>query len=91
MPLWLSRGLINRIFPNIIVSTCPTGAAGPATIAVSSTVVELEPGDPPTVQNVGTAEDAILEFGIPRGATGATGRANGLNVFGVSAALSISS
>jgi len=46
------------------------GPTGPATIAVGA-VTALEPGQTPTVVNTGTARDAILEFGTPRGATSA--------------------
>lgn len=34
------------------------------------TVTTLSPGSPATVTNVGTAQDAILDFGIPAGADG---------------------
>lgn len=51
----------------------PAGAAGTAaTITVASTST-LPAGQPANVQNVGTAQDAILNFAIPEGPTGATG------------------
>jgi len=53
--------------------TGPTGPQGPVTISVDTQVDSLGPDEPPTVQNVGTAEDVILKFGIPSGATGAAG------------------
>lgn len=40
-----------------------------ATVAVQSTTT-LSPGSPATVVNVGTPGDALLQFGIPKGATG---------------------
>ena len=52
--------------------TGPTGPQGPATIAVGLTTTTA-PGTDATVTNVGTAENVILEFAIPAGATGATG------------------
>ena len=58
--------------------TGATGAQGPAgngsnaTIAVHS-VTALAAGATPTVSNSGTATNALLDFGIPAGATGAQG------------------
>ena len=43
-----------------------------ASIDVGDTAT-LEPGEPATVKNVGTIRDAIFNFGIPKGKTGATG------------------
>ncbi|MBN9033748.1 MAG: hypothetical protein J0I23_28540 [Rhizobiales bacterium] len=51
----------------------PQGVA--ATVAVG-TVTTLAAGSPATVTNVGTAQDAILNFGIPQGPVG-TGNVNG--------------
>ena len=48
----------------------PQGIA--ATIALG-TVTTLAPGSAATAQNVGTSGAAIFNFGIPQGATGATG------------------
>ena len=56
--------------------------AGP-TISVG-TVTSLAPGSTPTVTNSGTQTDAIFNFGIPQGATGAPG------ADGVSPAITIS-
>ena len=50
----------------------PTGPQGPATVAVGRTIQGL-PGSDAAVTNVGTDQNAILEFSIPTGATGATG------------------
>lgn len=61
----------------------------PAVIASSvqvGTVDTLEPGEEATVENVGSAAAAILNFGIPRGATGAAG-ASGSN--GISPTITI--
>ena len=52
--------------------TGPTGPTGPATITVGITTTE-DPGTPATVSNVGTNQNAILNFSIPAGATGPTG------------------
>ena len=52
--------------------TGPTGPQGPATITVGLTTTTA-PGTEASVTNVGTAENTILEFSIPAGATGATG------------------
>jgi hypothetical protein len=53
-----------------------TGSQGPAgtaaTVAVG-TVATLSPGSNATVSNSGTAGAAVLDFGIPQGATGAAG------------------
>lgn len=43
-----------------------------ASVDVGDTAT-LEPGEPATVKNVGTIRDAVLNFGIPKGKTGATG------------------
>ncbi|MGK6342830.1 hypothetical protein ACMGDK_11360 [Chryseobacterium sp. DT-3] len=41
-----------------------------ATVNVGS-VTSLNPGDMPTIKNVGTPSNVILDFGIPKGDTGA--------------------
>lgn len=51
-------------------STGPSGAT--ATVSVG-TVTTLAAGAQATVTNSGTAQDAVLNFGIPQGAAGATG------------------
>lgn len=57
-------------------ATGPTGPTGPvgrtATVTVGA-VTAGEPEDPVVVNNSGTNEDAIFDFVIPRGATGANG------------------
>ena len=57
-------------------NTGPTGATGPqgnaATIQIG-TVTTGEPGTPAEVTNSGTEQNAILNFVIPRGATGGSG------------------
>ena len=59
----------------------PPGPAGtPATVTVG-TVTSVAPTDPPTVVNVGTPSNAILDFEIPSGAPGA----DAPNVTGVTA------
>ena len=65
----------------VVVNTGLPGPQGPAgdsaTIAVG-TVTALPYGSAPTVNNVGTSSDAIFNFGVvagPTGATGATGPA----------------
>ena len=70
---------ISRPFPTIIINrgpTGPTGATGPAgedgvtpTFTIG-TVTTLEPEEEATVTLTGTAPDYVLNFGIPRGATG---------------------
>lgn len=54
--------------------TGPTGPQGPATITIGTTTTG-EPGTNASVTNSGTDENAILDFVIPRGDTGATGPA----------------
>jgi hypothetical protein len=51
----------------------PTGAAGTAATVNVGTVTTLPPGAAATVSNSGTAQAAVLNFGIPQGATGAAG------------------
>ena len=53
---------------------CPNNndECNPATITIGSTTT-LPAGSNATVTNSGTAENVVLNFGIPRGATGATG------------------
>lgn len=56
----------------VVGPTGPRGPQGPATITVGSTTTG-EPGTNAQVTNSGTSENAILNFTIPRGETGATG------------------
>ena len=51
----------------------PQGEQGPAGSITIGTVSTGDAGSLAAVQNVGTAQDAILNFIIPRGNTGATG------------------
>jgi hypothetical protein len=51
----------------------PTGAAGSAATVSVGTVSTLAAGSPATVTNSGTAQSAVLNFGIPQGAAGAAG------------------
>ena len=72
----------NQYKPNCFPSNCyiigPTGPTGPAgstdsaTVTVGSTTTG-EPGTNASVTNSGTAENVILDFVIPRGATGPAG------------------
>ena len=52
--------------------TGPTGPAGAATITVGQTTTG-DPGTQASVENVGTAQNVILDFTIPQGIEGATG------------------
>ena len=56
----------------VIGPTGPTGPAGATTIDVGTTTT-TDPGTNASVTNVGTNENVILNFSIPRGATGPTG------------------
>ena len=51
----------------------PTGPAGTAATLTIGTVSTLPAGSSATVSNSGTAQNAILNFGIPQGATGPAG------------------
>jgi hypothetical protein len=51
----------------------PTGAAGTAATVSVGTVTTLAAGSAATVTNSGTAQNAVLNFGIPQGAQGAAG------------------
>jgi hypothetical protein len=55
----------------------PTGPAGTAATLSIGNVTTLAPGAAATVTNSGTAQDAILNFGIPQGPTGPTGSGSG--------------
>lgn len=60
-----------------------TGNAASITIGTTTT---LNAGQQATVQNVGTTEDAILNFGIPKGADGSGG---GTSLFNIDANLNV--
>lgn len=68
----------NRLYPSVCSQPGPTGATGATgatgmgSISIGNTTTGA-PGTNAVVTNTGTAEDAILNFTIPRGATGATG------------------
>lgn len=48
----------------------PEGIQGPTGTIAIGTVSSLPPGTTPTVVNVGTAQAAILNFGLEKGETG---------------------
>lgn len=53
------------------------GTDGKAATVRIGTVTTLEPGSKATVSNAGTSTDAVLNFGIPRGADGEGGGGSG--------------
>jgi hypothetical protein len=55
----------------------PTGAQGVAATVAVGTVTTLAAGATATVTNSGTAQAAVLNFGIPQGAAGASGSGGG--------------
>jgi len=55
----------------------PTGAAGTAATVQVGAVTTLAAGAAATVTNTGTAQAAVLNFGIPQGETGAAGSSGG--------------
>ncbi len=65
--------------------TLPPGPQGPIgftpTISVGAT--GLPTGDAPTVSLSGTALDPVIDFGIPAGATGATGPVGAVNTLSI--------
>ena len=58
--------------PVIVGPTGPTGPQGPASIAVGVTTTTV-PGTNASVTNVGTDDNVILNFNIPKGETGPIG------------------
>ena len=68
----------NRLYPSVCSQPGPTGATGATgatgmgSISIGNTTTGA-PGTNAVVTNTGTAEDAILNFTIPRGATGVAG------------------
>lgn len=54
-------------------ATGPTGPAGTSAGVTVGTVTTLAAGSQATVTNTGTAQQAILNFGIPQGAAGTSG------------------
>ena len=57
---------------SVIGPTGPTGPTGAATITVGTTTT-TDPGTNASVTNVGTNENVILNFSIPRGNVGPNG------------------
>ena len=57
--------------------TGPTGANGTAATIQVGNVTTLEPGENATVTNVGTENNAIFNFGIPKGEPGQDGSGGG--------------
>jgi hypothetical protein len=55
----------------------PTGPAGDAAMVAVGAVSTLPPGSQATVTNSGTTQNAVLNFGIPEGATGPAGSGSG--------------
>lgn len=53
--------------------TGPTGPTGAAAKIAGVSAVTLEAGAAATAENTGDENNAVLKFGIPKGATGATG------------------
>lgn len=68
----LEEGKRCNCTPVIVGPTGPTGPSGPATISVGITTTS-DPDVNASVTNVGTNENVILNFNIPRGATGIQG------------------
>lgn len=54
------------------INPCPIRPTGNTSVTVGTTTT-LEPGNQAYVTNTGTAQNAILNFGIPRGLPGPTG------------------
>jgi hypothetical protein len=56
-----------------IVMPIGAGAQGPAGTLTIGTITQLPTGSAPTITNAGSAENAVLNFGIPLGAQGPAG------------------
>ena len=68
---------------SVAVSTDAVSSGTPSVVSGTveiGTVTTLAPGSNATVTNAGTGYHAILDIGLPRGATGATGPANSLAI-----------
>ena len=65
------------------------GADGSAATIAVGTVTTGEPGTNASVENTGTSSAAVLNFTIPRGATGATGESGAAGSDGVSPGVAI--
>ena len=71
-----TRGIDNFVNIGPLTIVGPQGPQGPQGLAGKITIGTVTTGDPgsiATVTNSGTTENAILDFVIPRGNTGATG------------------
>ena len=68
-------------------STGPTGPAGTSATVSIGTVSTLAAGSAATVTNSGTAQNAVLNFGIPQGATGPAGSGSSSTTSGSFAAM----
>ncbi len=62
----------NKLNSNICTVVGPTGPAGMGSVTIGNTTTG-NPGTNASVTNSGTSQDAILNFTIPRGATGPAG------------------
>ena len=64
----------NEIYINgVAVVAGSAGAGGGATVSIGTTTTTLSGGSSATVSNSGTSQDAIFNFGIPRGINGTNG------------------
>jgi hypothetical protein len=68
-------------------ATGPSGPTGSAATMTVGTVTTLAAGSSATVTNSGTAQDAVLNFGIPQGAAGTSGGGTGTTASGSYAAM----
>ena len=70
----------NEVYINgvaVVAGSAGVGAGGGATVSIGTTTT-LSGGSSATVSNSGTSQDAIFNFGIPRGINGTNGT-NGTN------------
>lgn len=77
VPLELQEPLVPREHKGQLAQPSDRQQGEAATIQIG-TVTTGEPGTPAEVTNSGTQQNAILNFVIPRGATGSTGSVQGL-------------
>lgn len=76
--VWASISIVNSRVNTALVWTTPApwvqeGVPGTAATIAAGTTTTLAPGSSATVTNSGTSSAAVFNFGIPEGATGATG------------------
>jgi len=76
--VWASIAIVNSRLSTPLVWTAPApwvqqGVPGSAATIAVGTTTTLSPGSPATVANSGTSSAAVFNFGVPQGATGATG------------------